>query len=258
MRLEDYYNKFNEDKRLDSLRGQVEYLTAMKYIHDYLNNYEHPSIVDIGAGTGKYSCTLANEGYDVTAIELCKTNLGVLKAKKSNCKAFLGNALDLSGFKDESFDMTLLFGPLYHLHRYEDKVEALKEAKRVTKEDGVILVSYINNDYAIVEHGFREGHIKESLSFIDENWKINESGNELYSYVRKEDIDLLNHDAGLYREKIIAEDSISSLIRENLKKLSDEEFTLFMKYHFAICERADMLGNSFHFLDILRKEQTIG
>ena len=60
MRLEDYYNKFNEDKRLDSLRGQVEYLTAMKYIHDYLNNYEHPSIVDIGAGTGKYSCTLAN------------------------------------------------------------------------------------------------------------------------------------------------------------------------------------------------------
>ena len=68
MNLEEYYNKFNEDKRLDSLRGQVEYLTSMKYIRECLKSFEKPKIIDIGAGTGKYCCALANEGYDVTAV----------------------------------------------------------------------------------------------------------------------------------------------------------------------------------------------
>ena len=34
--LEKYYNKFNEEKRLGSRHGQVEFTTSMKYIHEYL------------------------------------------------------------------------------------------------------------------------------------------------------------------------------------------------------------------------------
>ena len=54
--LEEYYNKFNEDKRLNTRRGQVEFITNMKYIHKYLK--EGDKILDIGAGTGKYSLSL--------------------------------------------------------------------------------------------------------------------------------------------------------------------------------------------------------
>ena len=56
-KLENYYGKFCEDKRLLSRHGQVEYTTSMKYIHKYLKPEDR--ILDIGAGTGG-SLTLAH------------------------------------------------------------------------------------------------------------------------------------------------------------------------------------------------------
>ena len=113
----------------------------MKYINIYLEqimagkNVDDKSqikILDIGAVTGRQSVPLANQGFDVTAVELVKHNLGRLKQKGANVKAYQGNALKLKRFEDDSFDLTLLFGPMYHLHSREDKLKALSEAKRVT------------------------------------------------------------------------------------------------------------------------------
>lgn len=119
--LEQHYNKFNEEKRLDSRHGRVEFITSMKYIHNCLDDIKAAmdiasdiKILDIGAGTGRYSVPLSEEGYDVTAVELVKHNLGLLKAKNSNVKAYQGNALKLKRFEDNTFDMALLFGPMYH------------------------------------------------------------------------------------------------------------------------------------------------
>ena len=82
-----YYNKFNEDKRLNSRHGQVEFITSMKYIHKYLKTKKNPKIIDVGAGTGKYSITLHNEGYDVTAVELVKQNVVDMKRANPNIKS---------------------------------------------------------------------------------------------------------------------------------------------------------------------------
>lgn len=251
--LEEYYGKFCEDKRLTRRHGQVEFRTSMKYIHDYLKPGDR--ILDIGAGTGRYSIALANEGYEVDAIELVKYNLGMLKAHNSTVKAFQGTALDLSRYPDETFDLTLLFGPMYHLFSKEDKIKALEEAKRVTKTNGIILVAYVMNDYSILIHGFRDGYIKEALSAgkIDENFQTRTSVKDLYSYIRIEDIDALNHKVNLQRIKIIASDGPADYMRPILNKMDDETFELFMKYHFSTCERMDMIGASSHTLDILRK-----
>ena len=150
--LEKYYNKFNEDKRLTRRHGNVEFITSMKYIQKYLEKIPDAKILDVGAGTGRYSIALAEEGYDVTAVELVKYNLGILKSKRSSVKAFQGNALKLSRFGENIFDMTLLFGPMYHLYCLEDKVTALREAVRVTKEGGTILVAYCMNEYLSLIH----------------------------------------------------------------------------------------------------------
>lgn len=99
--LEAYYNKFNEEKRLDSRHGRVEFVTSMHYIHQCLEEVaagrekEEISILDIGAGTGRYSVPLALEGYDVSAVELVKHNLGRLKQKTDRVKAYQGNAMKL-------------------------------------------------------------------------------------------------------------------------------------------------------------------
>ena len=76
--LENYYNSFDEDKRLLSKHGQVEYITTMKYIHEYLNGAKKARILEVGAGTGRYSIALAREGHSVSAVELIQHNIDVL------------------------------------------------------------------------------------------------------------------------------------------------------------------------------------
>ena len=257
--LEEYYNKFNEEKRLNSRHGQVEFITSMKYIHKYIDSNilaQDFKILDIGAGTGRYSVALANEGYDVTAVELVKYNLGILKSKNSSVKAMQGNALKLKKLADNTFDLTLLFGPMYHLFGFEDKLKALNEAKRVTKPGGVILVAYCMNEYSVLTYAFKERHVLECMEqnrFTADFHTISAKEN-LYDYVRLEDINALNEAAGLTRLQILSPDGPANYMRPFLNQLSEEEFKHFIEYHLATCERQDLIGAGAHTLDILRKE----
>lgn len=255
--LEEYYNKFCEDKRLTRKHGQVEYITSMKYIHKYLKELPPDAkILDVGAGTGRYSIALAEEGYDVTAIELVKYNLGILKQKSDKVKAYQGTALKLKRFEDDTFDMTLVFGPMYHLYTFEDKVKALSEAKRVTKPGGIILVAYVMNEYSILVHGFKDNYIKESLEKgkVSDDFHVIAEPEDLYDYVRLEDIEKYNEAAGLERIQIVAADGPANYMRPVLNAMDDETFELFIQYHLSTCERMDLIGASAHTLDILRKE----
>lgn len=252
--LEKYYNKFNEEKRLLSRHGQVEYITSMKYIQEYLNQDKTKKILDVGAGTGRYSVALANEGYDVTAVELVKYNLGILKSKNSHVKAYQGNAMKLKRFPDDSFDLTLLFGPMYHLHTKEEQLKALSEASRVTKKDGIILVAYCMNEYSVLTYGFKENHVKESMAQgkLSEDFHVLSEEKDLYRYMRLEEIDALNEELGLKRIKIISPDGPSDFMRPTLNAMDEETFELFIKYHLSVCERQDLIGAGSHTLDILR------
>lgn len=253
--LEDYYSHFEEDNRLKSRHGQVEFITSLKYIHEVLNEDFSKKILDIGAGTGAYSVYLSDEGYDVTAVELVEHNIKIFKSKNSSAKIHQGNALDLSMFLDNTFDCVLLFGPMYHLLKKEEKIKALSEAKRVCKKDGVILTSYYMNDYAIITYGFVKKNILECIenNQVDESYHMLNLEDDLYSMVRLEDIDEFNKVCGLKRIKIIAADGASNYIRVYLNKLSEDEFKEFIKYHLTTCERSDLLGASAHLLDIVTK-----
>ena len=114
--LEEYYNGYDEDWRLQVKHGQIEYITTMHYIHQYLtgdkeNVHDHNQdqeqfstqvvnkgserILEVGAGTGRYSISLAHEGYPVDAVELVKHNLDILKSKitkQDSIHAIQGNA----------------------------------------------------------------------------------------------------------------------------------------------------------------------
>ena len=252
--IEKYYNKFNEDKRLTHRHGIVEFTTTMKYINEYLKDMTYPKIIDIGAGTGKYSIELANMGYDVTAIELVKHNLRYIEQKSNKVKTYQGNAIDLSRIDDNTFDLTLIFGPLYHLITKNEKVKALNEAKRITKQGGIIMVVYCMNDYAILKHGFIDNNIVNSIKNkkLDSTYHVLSNKDDLYSLMRLEDINELNELVNLKRIKIIAQDGPTDYIRPIINKMSEEEFNIYIDYHLKTCERQDMIGSSAHTLDILK------
>lgn len=254
-KLVEYYNKFCEDKRLLSCHGQVEFCVTMEYIKKYIKDFKFPKVLDVGAGTGRYSFALKDLGAEVTAVELVKYNLGILKSKGRGVDAYQGDARDLKRFKDETFDVVLLFGPLYHLFAEEDKLQAIREAKRVLKTGGVLFISYLMADYAIITHGFRDGNIIKSIEAgkIDSDFRVKNTSSDLYDYVRLEDIDGLKDKIEMKRLEIVSQDGASDYIRATLNKMTEKEFATFIKYQLAVSGRKELLGASSHVLDILKK-----
>ena len=68
--------------------------------------------------------------------------------KGSSVKAYQGNALKLKRFADETFDLTLLFGPMYHLHSDADHIRALSEAKRLGNAPSVLQMTELQYEVA--------------------------------------------------------------------------------------------------------------
>lgn len=77
--LAEYYGNYDEDNRLRSRHGMVEFLTTMRYVDNYLR--PGMGILEIGAGTGRYSHALAQRGYAVDAVELVQHNIDVFREK---------------------------------------------------------------------------------------------------------------------------------------------------------------------------------
>lgn len=258
--LEQYYNKFHEEHRLTTRHGTVEFLTTLSYIKECLSKIQglSPSsikIADLGAGTGRYSVELCHMGYDVTAVELVKHNLEVLRNKHENIKTWQGDARDIHFLDDETFDVTLLFGPLYHLHGDENKLKALNEAKRITKKGGYILVAYVMDDYSVISYCFKQHKWAEvaQKGGLSPSFHTICTEEDLYDYVRIEDIERLRNKSGLSPIKLISADGPSDYMRRELNEMSEEEFQAFLNYHLANCERPELLGASSHTVDILQR-----
>lgn len=254
--IEEYYNKFNENRRLKSRHGQVEFNISMRYLLKYLKRYEKPKIIDIGAGTGRYSIELKNMGYDVVAVELVKHNLEVLHASNPKIKAVQANALNLSMFESESFDITILFGPMYHLFEFKDKLKALQEAKRITKKGGLIFVAYCLNDYSIITYAFVENHLKEVTTNgkLTSDFITNTNIEDLYSYDTLDTINKLKDIAKLKREIIFSPDGPTDYIRKTVNNMDEETFKIYLNYIETISAKPELIGAGSHIVDVLKKE----
>lgn len=255
--LRNYYENHDEDSRLSSRMGQVEFATTKRYIDEVLQGRKC-RILELGAGTGRYSIALAKEGHDVTAVELIEHNLDVLKSHldgtESLC-AVKGNALDLSAFADNGFDITLMLGPMYHLYARCEQAQALKEAVRVTKRSGYIFVAYCMNEATVIQYVFCQNNLKlvKEEGMLTEDWKCISAPKDIFQMFRLEDIDELNRTCDVDRVKIVATDGASCYIAGCLNECDEETFGQWLEYHFSTCERKDLIGATNHCLDILRK-----
>lgn len=256
--LTEYYSGYDEDSRLRSRHGMVEYLTTMRYIEKYLR--PGMRILEIGAGTGRYSHALAQQGYEVDAVELVQHNINIFREKTQPGEKVTirqGNAKDLSMFADDTYDITLLLGPMYHLYTVDDQKQALAEAIRVTKKGGIICAAYCGNEATMVQYCFGRGMLKEERyqKLVDPvTFKAQSDPAELFELYRKEDIDALMADFPVTRLHYVGTDMATNYMRPVIDEMDDEFFEVYLRYHFTICERSDLVGASHHILDVFRKE----
>ena len=258
--LETYYSEWNEDDRLLSRFGQVEFLTTIRFIEKYLS--PGMKILEVGAGSGRYSHYFARKGYSVHAVELTERNIADFRERTlpgEEISIVQGDAVNLHMLNDDEYDIVLHLGPMYHLCSEGERKAAVSEALRVAKPGGKVFMAYILNEMTVISHFFRNGRIsdqKEREDILSSNWRLTENKKKHLAFYRIEDINSLMRGFDVNRLHLAGTDMISGAMRELLDAMSDEEFSCYAEYVYSICERADMIGMSGHLLDIFEKKTT--
>lgn len=245
--VEATYHFFNEDSRLSgSKSAQVEFLTTVRYIQRYLSPGDR--ILDVGAGTGAYSLYFARKGYSVSALELTQRNIEIFRSKltpQDPIDLQQGNAVDLSRYPDDAFDVVLVFGPLYHLHSMDDRKRCIREALRVCKPTGKLFFAFISNDMV-----FLTEFMYDPLYFTTGEYDRESFAQEPFPFVFHtvtQCRDLLDA-CGVKLLHQVASDGISELLAQQIDGLDDENFQRYLDYHNYICEKPEFLGMSNHLL----------
>ena len=176
-KVKNYYSHFDEKNRLrNDNSGKLEFLMTMRILEKNLPSVQEAegtdgsaswegvsnfslsgvadsvdgvSILDLGGGAGVYSFPLAKKGYKVWLADLSETLLAQANKQKEedNVQNLIScdqvNATDLSCYKDQFFDVVLLFGPLYHLTEKAEREKCISEVSRVLKKGGKVFASFI-------------------------------------------------------------------------------------------------------------------
>ncbi|WP_422858481.1 class I SAM-dependent methyltransferase [Flagellimonas sp. S174] len=144
--IERFYTKASEETRLSSGMGVFEFERVKTLIEKYIPN-SSSRIIDVGGGTGRYSEWLAKKGHQVHLVEPVPKHLIIAQNRadklKNKFSVHSGESRKL-GFPNNYADLILLHGPLYHLQNENDRDLTIQEAKRVVKNNGIILAFAIN------------------------------------------------------------------------------------------------------------------
>ena len=255
----DKYTEYDEDSRLIKDRAHnIEYLTTIRYIQKFLK--PGSKILEVGAGTGRYSLALAKMGYSVVATDLTPKHVDIMKRKSkrlNNFQCMVADALDLSMFKDNSFDMVLNLGPMYHMFHQKDKEQVVKETLRVAKKNAVCMFAYLAHASLITGYALSAGRnnvVTRMVSLMDKTGRIKDTPEEVFASFYVEDFKKLFKKTGTTYITNIATDGIAPAMSEWVERLSKKDYQAFLNWHFMTCERLDQQGFSSHLLYICKKK----
>lgn len=260
----DYYEKYNEDARLNTTNSRKVEFTVTTNILDQYIKPQH-KILELGAGTGIYSFYYAEKGNQVLATDLTPKHIEIINEKlKSgkdnlNLKAETADAADLSKYESESFDVVTCLGPLYHITDDKLRDKCINEGLRVLKKDGILAVAYINKQYVLhnvmlrdksfLTHKFidkilKTGTIKEGEKECFWTDAFFTSPGEIESFIQKFDVQIIDH-AGT--------DGLTPFLREYIDAMNEDEYAEWIYYILKCCREKSIMGMSNHGLIVCKK-----
>jgi ubiquinone/menaquinone biosynthesis C-methylase UbiE len=150
--IQHYEEDYDEAERLFSGGwGQVELLRTKELIRRFAPS-PPAKIVDVGGGPGVYAAWLTDIGYEVHLIDPITKHVEQAGDRAEDIAvARVGDARSLD-YPQDTFDMALLLGPLYHLIERADRLQALREARRVTKTGKPVVVAAINRFASAIDN----------------------------------------------------------------------------------------------------------
>ena len=138
-----YESEYDEDTRLEGF--SVEWLRHLELIGRVLPPAP-ARVADIAGGTGRYAAWLAAQGYGVSLLDLVPTHVEAAERRlaerglKADC--VVGDARALP-WADETFEVVMVMGALYHLQERDDRLAVLAEARRILKPQGALVTAHV-------------------------------------------------------------------------------------------------------------------
>ncbi len=256
------YSGAGEEYRLFSTKvNETEYRLTMHYLHRFLKPGDR--IIDIGAGCGVYTNALANEGYSIDAIDLHPDNVARMKElfkDAENINVHQANAMDLKEFQDDTYDLVLELGPVYHLHKTPERIAAIKEAVRVAKKGAPIFVAFVLQDAPLIQYIFQHENPAEEIKTIgyerDTARVTDNTGSSIYLDTIPtidELTELVLKEVPVTKGPRFAQDGLSHVIRDSVNNMSEASYNEWLQYLIATAERADLMGYSNHVVQVFIK-----
>lgn len=233
----------------------LEYATVQHYFARYLPP-PPARILDIGAGPGRYALLLAQQGYDVTIVDLSTRSIAWAKEQfrqsGMNVQAEVGDARDLYQFAAEQFDAALLLGPLYHLPNLEDRHKAVSELRRVLRVGGRAFTMMLTRAAAIyegfnrwpegiLEHAGVEQLLATGSGF---NFEKNPHDFENVYFAHPTEVIPLHESHGLRTNVLAGCEGILGGRRDALERMTPELRGAWAQLMLQMCEDPGMLGAS--------------
>ena len=242
----------------------TEFEVTRRYMQQYLPNPQ--KVLDIGGGPGRYSIFLAQQGHEVTLLDLSGKNIrqAIERAKEAGVhldSCIHGNALWLSEYiyKEEQYDAVLLMGPLYHLLNEEDRKKALAEALRVLKPGGILIASFISNYAPLQDYASRLKDLEDGerlLRYLQDGRNEKEDDVEFTTsyFCSAGEARKFMEEAGLKELAFAGVENILCGKEEQLHRLSEEQKERWLDLAWRLSRDQNLLGMSQHFLYIGEKE----
>lgn len=212
----------------------MEFIYTKKALDPWIS--DDKKVIELGCGGGYYGMHYGTRCLEYVGVDLSPVNVEIFskqiaEAGYENVRAEVGDATALTNIPDESQDVVLCLGPMYHLNRDDRKI-CMQECKRICRPDGVIIFSFINKTGAMAKFGSAggwDGILTPNIEECVMNRGTDDVHTDIFYYTMPEEMLEDAAEAGLAKVRMAGVDFL--LLEERIENFTEEQRRIW--FHFA-------------------------